>query len=91
MRATRTPGRSNVATVLSLDATNARELLETAVTAVSILGGAMAWASGYAASQAMAESQPPDVLSRRINEGIAEGFTVGWPLAILVFIIGAWT
>lgn len=50
----------------------------------------MAWASGYSASQALAESQPPEILSQRINEGIGEGFTVGWPLAILVFIIGAW-
>lgn len=77
--------------MLSLDAASARELLQTAVTAVSILGGAMAWASGYAASQAMNESQSPEILSQRINESIGEGFTVGWLLATLIFIIGAWT
>jgi hypothetical protein len=77
--------------VLSIDAAGARELLETAVTAASILGGAMAWTSGYSASQAMAESQSAEILGQRVNEGIGEGFAIGWPLAILVFIIGAWT
>ncbi len=74
----------------SIDTTAARDLLETAVTAVSILGGVMAYTSGYAASHAMAEDQRPEILGQRVNEGIAQGFAVGWPLAILVFIIGAW-
>ena len=73
------------------DPGSARELLEAAVTAVSILGGAMAYCSGYSASQAMAEGQPPDVLSQRINEGIGEGFMAGWPVAIVALIIGIWT
>lgn len=76
--------------MLSVDATGTRELLA-AVTAVSILGGAMALTSGYSASQAMAEAQSPDTLGQRVNEGLGEGFAVGWPLAVLVFIIGAWT
>ncbi|MGH2975322.1 MAG: hypothetical protein ACRDLL_10720 [Solirubrobacterales bacterium] len=74
-----------------IDTAAARDLLETAVTAVSILGGVMACTSGYAASQAMAEGQRPEILGQRVNEGIAEGFAVGWPLAVLVFIIGAWS
>jgi hypothetical protein len=77
--------------VFSFDPGSARELLEAAVTAVSILGGAMAYCSGYAASQAMAEDQPPDILSQRVNEGIGEGFTAGWPVAIVALIIGIWT
>lgn len=77
--------------MLAIDSTGAGELLEAAVTAVSILGGVMAYASGYSASQAMAERQPPDVLGQRVNEGIGEGFASGWPLAILAFIIGTWT
>lgn len=77
--------------MLPIDSTGAGELLEAAVTAVSILGGVMAYMSGYSASQAMAEHQPSDVLAQRINEGIAEGFAAGWPLAILAFIIGTWT
>lgn len=51
----------------------------------------MAWASGYSANQAMAESQSAEILGQRINEGIGEGFAMGWPPAVLVFIIGAWT
>jgi hypothetical protein len=77
--------------VFSLDAGSARELLEAAVTAVSILGGAMAYYSGYSASQAMAEGQPSEILSQRVNEGIGEGFTAGWPVAIVALIIGLWT
>ena len=74
-----------------IDAADARDLLETAVTAVSILGGTMAITSGYAASQAMIERLDPEILGQRVNEGIGEGFAAGWPLAILVSIIGAWT
>jgi len=47
--------------------------------------------SGHSASQAVAESQPADTLGQRVNEGLGEGFAIGWPLAVLVFIIGAWT
>lgn len=77
--------------MLPIDSADARELLEAAVTAISILGGVMAYASGYSASRAMAEHQPPDTLSQQVNEGIGEGFAAGWPLAILAFIIGIWT
>jgi hypothetical protein len=77
--------------MISLDGDIARELIETAVTAISVLGGAMAYWSGYSASQAMAEQQPSDALSNRINESIGEGFRVGWPMAIVAFIIGTWT
>jgi len=47
--------------MLSLDASDARELLSAAVTAVSVLGGAMAYTSGYFASQTTAEGQPADI------------------------------
>ena len=77
--------------MLSIDATETRELLEAAVTAVSILGGAMAYKSGHSAAQAMAERQPPDILGQRINEGLGEGFAAGWPLAVLAYILEAWT
>jgi hypothetical protein len=77
--------------VIPIDAGSARELLEAAVTAVSVLGGAMAYWSGYSASQAMAEDQPPDILSQRVNQGLGEGFIAGWPVAIMALIIGIWT
>jgi hypothetical protein len=67
-----------------------RGLIEAAVTAVSVLGGVMAWQSGFAAAQAMSQRQTPAVLTRWINEGIGEGFLWGAPLAVLAFIILLW-
>jgi hypothetical protein len=69
----------------------ARELLEAAVTAVSVMGGAMAYLSGFYASQALAERGAPEIVSQRINEGIGIGFLAGSPLAIAALIIEAWT
>jgi len=51
----------------------------------------MAYFSGYAAAQAISEQQPPDILGQQINEGIGEGFSWGWPAAILALIIMMWT
>jgi hypothetical protein len=76
--------------VLPIDAANTRDLIEAAVAAVSVLGGAMAYSSGYAATQAVAERQSSDVLGQRVNEGLAEGFLWGWPLSILALIIEMW-
>ena len=70
---------------------DARELIEAAVTAISVLGGAMAYCSGYFASQAVSEEQPPEILSQRVNEGLAQGFSWGWPTAIVALIIKIWT
>jgi hypothetical protein len=77
--------------VSSIDAGSARSLIEAAVVAISVLGGMMAYFSGYAAAQAISEQQPPDILSQQINEGIGEGFSWGWPAAILALIIMMWT
>jgi len=76
--------------VVPPDPTTIPSLLEAAVASVSILGGAMAYESGLSAAQAVAESQSPDILGQRINEGIAKGFVWGWPLSILAFIIELW-
>ncbi len=73
------------------DPAGIRDLIEAGVTAISVLGGAMAYCSGFAATQAVAESQPPEVLGQRVNEGIAQGFSLGWPAAILALIIEMWT
>jgi hypothetical protein len=75
----------------SLDAESARGLIEAAVVAISVLGGTMAYFSGYAAARAISEGQPPDILGQWINEGIGEGFSWGWPAAILALIIMLWT
>lgn len=66
-------------------------LVQTVVTAVSILGGAMAYTSGYRAARSLAREDLPDAVGQRINEGLGIGFTIGVPLAIVVFIIEAWT
>lgn len=65
-------------------------LIEAAITAISILGGAMAYESGLAAAEAVAENQSPEILSQRINEGIAKGFVWGWPLSVITLIIELW-
>lgn len=69
----------------------ARELLEAAVTAISVMGGAMAYLSGFYAAQALAERSRPEIVAQRINEGVGIGFLAGSPLAIAALIIEAWT
>jgi hypothetical protein len=76
--------------MVTLDASTVPGLLEAAVTAVSILGGAMAYESGLSAARAVAEEHSREVLGQRVNEGIAKGFVWGWPVSVLVFIIGLW-
>jgi hypothetical protein len=76
--------------VFTIGPGNARELIEASVTAISVLGGAMAYCSGYFASQAASEEQPPEVLGQRVNEGLAQGFSWGWPTAIVALIITIW-
>jgi hypothetical protein len=76
--------------MLALEAGDARDLIEAAVTAVSVLGGAMAYHSGYAASRAMAEDQPPETIGHRVNEGLAQGFAWGWPAALVALMIRLW-
>jgi membrane protein YqaA with SNARE-associated domain len=76
--------------VLPIDVADTRELLNAVVTAVSVLGGAMAYMSGYFASRAMSENQPSDVLGQRVNEALGRGFDLGWPAAMAALIIGVW-
>lgn len=77
--------------MLPIEPGDAGQLIEAAVTAISVLGGAMAYCSGYTGAQAVSEEQPPEILGQRVNEGLAEGFTWGWPTAIAALIIKAWT
>lgn len=67
------------------------ELVQSTVTAVSILGGAMAYMSGYHAARALAGGDPPELAAARINEGLGLGFSAGFPLAVLVLIIEGWS
>lgn len=51
----------------------------------------MAYLSGYYASQALAQGQPPEFLAQRVNEGIGLGFRFASPVAIVALIIMVWT
>lgn len=68
-----------------------RELLEAVVAAFAVLGGSMAYFSGFLAAQALAERQPPHVLAQRVNEGIGEGFLKGALPAVAALIIVVWS
>jgi len=72
------------------DPETTRQFLEAVVAALSILGGGMAYVSGYKASEALAEGQPPEILGQRVNEGIGQGFRAFWPLSVVVLIIMVW-
>jgi hypothetical protein len=72
------------------DTGSTRELLEAVIAAFAVLGGLMAYFSGYAAATSIAESQPPHVVAQRINEGAGEGFVKGVFPAILALIIVVW-
>jgi hypothetical protein len=72
------------------EAGSARELLEAVIAAFAVLGGSMAYFSGYNAAVALAEGQLADVVAQRINEGIGEGFVKGALPAIAALIIVVW-
>ena len=67
-----------------------RELVESAVTAISVLGGTMACLSGFLAALAMSQRRGSEELSQGVNEGVGQGFVIGTPLAIAAFIIEVW-
>lgn len=73
------------------DPNGTREFLEALISAFSVLGGGMAYLSGYYANQALAQDQSPEHLSRRVNEGLALGFRFGSPLSIVALIIMTWS
>jgi len=75
----------------SLDPTEARKLIEAIVAAFSVLGGGMAYSSGLAAAQALADEGSPDTVAHRVNEGIAHGFEQASPMSIAALIIVLWT
>jgi len=74
-----------------VDPESARQFLEATIAALSILGGGMAYLSGYKSSEALAEGQPPEVIGRCVDEGIAVGFRASWPVSVVVLIIMVWS
>jgi hypothetical protein len=70
--------------------TSFRDLVEIVVTAISLLGGAMALFSGWGALESIRIGQEPEQVAFRINRGLAVGFLFGLPLAIAVATLLAW-
>lgn len=64
--------------------------VQSAITAVSLLGGAMAYMSGYRAARARNEGCNSDGLAHAINVGLTEGFVAGIPVAAFVAILELW-
>jgi hypothetical protein len=77
--------------MFSVDSESTRGLLEGVIAAFSVLGGCMAYLSGYYASQALAQGQPPEHLSQQVNEGLGLGFRFGYPLSIFTLMIMMWS
>ena len=73
-----------------LEAGAAREFLEAVIAAFAVLGGLMAYFSGFAASNALGQEQPPENVTHGINAGLGVGFDVGVPSAALALMIMGW-
>jgi hypothetical protein len=76
--------------MFTADPGDARGLLEGTIAGFSILGGYMAYLSGYYASQALAQNQPPEFVAQRVNEGIGLGFRFASPVSVIALIIMVW-
>jgi hypothetical protein len=74
-----------------IDAGSARESLEAIIAASSVLGGGMAYFSGYGAAQALSQRQAPEIVANAINEGIGLGFRYLSPLSIVALMIMVWS
>lgn len=75
----------------AIDPSAARDLLEAFIAALAVLGGVMAYFSGFEAFSALAQDLPPAVVAQRINEGIGQGFEVGTPAAVIALMIMGWS
>jgi hypothetical protein len=71
----------------TIDILSARDWVELLISAVSVLGGFMAFFSGLSARQALIEHASPTGLAHRVNLGIAEGFGVGVLCAVVAVAI----
>jgi hypothetical protein len=73
-----------------VDPSATRELLEAFIAAFSVLGGGMAYTSGFRAAETLARNDSPAVVSHSINEGVGAGFEIFSPLSIIALIIMVW-
>lgn len=68
-------------------ATELPRLISASVTFLGILGGSMSAVSGLAALPSLLRGDPPEWLAARLNLGLAAGFVVGAPWAIMGLIV----
>jgi hypothetical protein len=76
--------------VAPIDPASAREFLEAIIAAFSVLGGVMAYFSGYAAYRGLREESTLTNVADDINQGLGVGFALGVPSAILALMIMGW-
>jgi len=74
-----------------IDPAGAREFLEAVIAAFSVLGGVMAYFSGYAAYHGLRDGSAPSAVAEEINESLGEGFALGVPSAMLSLMIMGWS
>ena len=74
-----------------VDSASVRALLEAIIAGFAVLGGTMAYFSGFEAFAALLRSSSPTIIAERINQGIGVGFGVGVPAAVIALIIMGWT
>ena len=74
-----------------IDPNGAREFLEALIAGFSMLGGVMAYFSGFEAYRALTQNESPSTVAHSINEGIGIGFEIGAPAALLTLMIIEWT
>jgi len=91
VRATCAPEPPTVRTMHPADPTGAREFLEAIIAAFSLLGGGMAYLSGYYAAHALAQNASPEDLAQAVNEGVGVGFKYASPASIVALIIMVWS
>ena len=65
---------------------NFRDLVEVVVTAVSILGGFMAFCSGLEAWRSVRARRFPEQVAHRVNQGLGRGFGIGFPIAMALSV-----
>jgi len=73
-----------------IDPSVAKQLLEALIAGFAVLGGFMAYTSGFAAQSALEDDASPAELAHRINEGIGNGFATGAPFALVALMIMGW-
>jgi len=74
-----------------MDVEALKAMVEAAISAASVLGGAIAYQTGFAAADAVSREASPQTLSEELNVGVAYGFQWGAPLSASVLILMGWT